>query len=149
MADVTKLKPFILKWEGGFVSDPADLGGATNKGVTIGTYKEYRKKKGLPESTVEELKKLLDNEWTDILKTYYWDCWKVGRKLNCSGASMISNLKGDAWRIELSHSGKMKAKISLYRIARHRLSWMRSQSVVAGTSRRYWTGTITSIGSMA
>lgn len=54
MADVTKLKPFILKWEGGFVSDPADLGGATNKGVTIGTYKEYRKKKGLPEPILKK-----------------------------------------------------------------------------------------------
>lgn len=28
MADINKLKPFILKWEGGFVDDPADLGGA-------------------------------------------------------------------------------------------------------------------------
>ena len=35
MADVNKLAPFILKWEGGFVNDPDDLGGATNMGVTI------------------------------------------------------------------------------------------------------------------
>ena len=35
MADVKKLAPFILKWEGGFVNDPDDLGGATNMGVTI------------------------------------------------------------------------------------------------------------------
>lgn len=28
MADVRKLAPFILKWEGGFVNDPDDLGGA-------------------------------------------------------------------------------------------------------------------------
>ncbi|MEQ2603107.1 glycosyl hydrolase 108 family protein, partial [Phocaeicola vulgatus] len=27
MADVRKLAPFILKWEGGFVNDPDDLGG--------------------------------------------------------------------------------------------------------------------------
>lgn len=27
MADVNKLAPFILKWEGGFVNDPDDLGG--------------------------------------------------------------------------------------------------------------------------
>ena len=33
MAEVKKLVPFILKWEGGFVNDPDDLGGATNKGV--------------------------------------------------------------------------------------------------------------------
>ena len=40
MAKSIKLIPFILQWEGGFVNDPADLGGATNKGVTIGTFKE-------------------------------------------------------------------------------------------------------------
>ena len=34
MADVKKLAPFILKWEGGFVNDPDDLGGATNMGVS-------------------------------------------------------------------------------------------------------------------
>ena len=39
MADVRKLAPFILKWEGGFVNDPDDLGGATNMGVTIGAWK--------------------------------------------------------------------------------------------------------------
>lgn len=32
MADYRKLKPFILKWEGGYVNDKDDLGGATNKG---------------------------------------------------------------------------------------------------------------------
>ena len=39
MANVNQLAPFILKWEGGFVNDPADLGGATNMGVTIGAWK--------------------------------------------------------------------------------------------------------------
>lgn len=48
MADVNKLAPFILKWEGGFVNDPDDLGGATNMGVTIGTYEAYCRKKGYP-----------------------------------------------------------------------------------------------------
>lgn len=32
MTDIRKLAPFILKWEGGFVDDPDDLGGATNMG---------------------------------------------------------------------------------------------------------------------
>lgn len=34
MADVRKLKSFILKWEGSFVNDPADLGGL---GMVIGS----------------------------------------------------------------------------------------------------------------
>ena len=39
MADVMKLVPYILKWEGGFINDPQDLGGATNMVVTISTWK--------------------------------------------------------------------------------------------------------------
>ena len=39
MAKVEILLPFILKWEGGFVNDPADAGDATNKGVTIATWR--------------------------------------------------------------------------------------------------------------
>ena len=30
MANVYKLAPWILKWEGGFVNDPADLGVVAN-----------------------------------------------------------------------------------------------------------------------
>lgn len=77
MADVMKLVPFILKWEGGFVDDPDDLGGATNRGVTIGTYATYCKKKGYPAPTVERLKNLSEKDWAEILKTMYWDRWKA------------------------------------------------------------------------
>lgn len=77
MAKSIKLIPFILQWEGGFVNDPADLGGATNKGVTIGTFKEHRKRKGLPPPTVEDLKNISESEWHDIFKSLYWDRWKA------------------------------------------------------------------------
>ena len=89
MADVNKLKPFILKWEGGFVNDPDDLGGATNKGVTFGTYKQYKKSKGLPEPTVEDLKNISDEEWTEIFKKMYWDRWKADRINNQSIANIL------------------------------------------------------------
>lgn len=72
-----KLVPFILQWEGGFVNDPDDLGGATNRGVTIGTYATYCKKKGYPAPTVERLKNLSEKDWAEILKTLYWDRWKA------------------------------------------------------------------------
>lgn len=89
MADVNKLKPFILKWEGGFVNDPADLGGATNKGITFATYCQYRKKKRLAEPTVEDLKNLSDAEWTEILKTMYWDRWQADRIKSQSVANIL------------------------------------------------------------
>ena len=75
MASIDKLIPFILKWEGGFVNDPTDRGGATNKGVTIATYEAYCRQKGLPRPTVEQLKNIPDAHWRDIIKTMFWDKW--------------------------------------------------------------------------
>lgn len=89
MADVNKLAPFILKWEGGFVNDPADLGGATNMGVTIATYETYCKKKGYPKPTVERLKAMTKDQWTDILKTMYWDRWKADEIKSQSVANIL------------------------------------------------------------
>lgn len=89
MANVQKLVPFILKWEGGFVNDPDDPGGATNKGVTIATYKQYRKNKGMPEPTIEDLKVITDAEWMEILKTMYWDRWQADKIINQSVANIL------------------------------------------------------------
>ena len=77
MADPKKLIPFILKWEGGFVNDPVDLGGATNKGVTMTTFAAYRKKRGQPAPTIQDLKNLSDADWHEIFKSLYWDRWKA------------------------------------------------------------------------
>ena len=46
MAKVELLAPTIFKWEGGFVDDPLDRGGATNKGVTLSTWKQCGYDKG-------------------------------------------------------------------------------------------------------
>lgn len=89
MANVEKLAPLILKWEGGFVNDPDDLGGATNRGVTLATYMQYCRKKGYPVPTVERLKNLSDREWTEILKTMYWDRWKADQIVDQSVANIL------------------------------------------------------------
>ncbi len=48
------IKKFILSWEGGFANDPDDLGGATNSGVTLSTYRMYYGQ----DKTVEDLKNM-------------------------------------------------------------------------------------------
>ncbi len=77
MADVNKLIPFILRWEGGFCNDPNDLGGATNKGVTFKTYKSYCRTIGKPIPSIGDLRRLTDEEFTEILKQMYWDVCKA------------------------------------------------------------------------
>lgn len=79
MANVNVLLPFILKWEGGFVNDPADAGGATNKGVTIGTWRQVGyDKDGDDDIDVQDLKLLTSNDVRDrVLKPHYWDRWKA------------------------------------------------------------------------
>lgn len=77
MANIKILAPFIQSWEGGFVNDPDDKGGATMRGITIGTYTEYCRKKGKKVPTLADLKRITDQEWLDILKTMYWDPWQA------------------------------------------------------------------------
>lgn len=77
MANSSKLIPFILQWEGGFVNDPDDLGGATNKGITIGAFTEYKKRKGQKAPTVDDLKNISAADWHDVFKSLYWDRWKA------------------------------------------------------------------------
>lgn len=85
MADYKILKPFILKWEGGFVNDPNDSGGATNKGVTLATYRRYKGKS----ASVDDLKVITDEEWTAIYKEMYWDKFKADEINSQAVANLI------------------------------------------------------------
>lgn len=85
MADYRKLKPFILKWEGGFVNDKDDLGGATNKGVALATFRSvYGQNK-----TVTDLKNMTDEQWDKIFKKYFWDKWKADEIKDQSVANIL------------------------------------------------------------
>jgi hypothetical protein len=63
----------LLMHEGGFVNDPDDLGGATNKGITYKTLNAYAKSVLRLEPSMELLKNLTDEQAYLIYKTEYWD----------------------------------------------------------------------------
>ena len=73
MANFDAFFPTLLKHEGGFVNDPVDPGGATNKGITMETFRAYAKEYLGIEPTLDNLKALTDAQAGKIYKPRYWD----------------------------------------------------------------------------
>jgi lysozyme family protein len=73
MANFEEFFPTLLNFEGGFVDDPADPGGATNKGITMGTFRMCAGQYLGIEPTLENLKALTDGQAAKIYKPLYWD----------------------------------------------------------------------------
>ena len=61
--------PLVLKHEGGWADHPSDPGGATMKGITIGTYAQWKGRK----VTKAELRAITDSEVAAIYRSNYWD----------------------------------------------------------------------------
>lgn len=59
----------VLVHEGGFVNHPSDPGGATNKGITIATFRKWVKRNG----TVEDLKALTKEQAAKVYRAQYWN----------------------------------------------------------------------------
>ena len=90
MADIRVLAPFILSWEGGFVNDPADRGGATNMGVTIGTWRQVGyDKDGDGDIDVNDLRELTPHDVIErVLRPHYWNRWKADDIIDQSVANI-------------------------------------------------------------
>jgi lysozyme family protein len=73
MASFDAFFPTLLKYEGGFVDDPADPGGATNKGITFATFQRSARRFLGVEPTPENFRALTDAQAAKIYKPSYWD----------------------------------------------------------------------------
>lgn len=89
MANIENIVPFIKKWEGGFVCDPDDAGGATMSGITYATFCAWRKRKGMPKPTIGALKNISHTEWMEILKKLYWDKVRADEIVNTKVAILL------------------------------------------------------------
>lgn len=64
-----KALKFVLKWEGGYVNNPDDKGGATNKGITQYTFNLWLNEKRL---SIRDVRFITDTEICEIYYERYW-----------------------------------------------------------------------------
>ena len=90
MAKMEILAPWILEQEGGYVNDPDDRGGATNKGVTIATWRANGYDKNGDGRIDENDIKLISAEDAElIMRKNFWDTWKADQIKSQSIANML------------------------------------------------------------
>ena len=90
MADIQKLANKLFKWEGGFVNDPTDRGGATNMGVTISTWRQVGyDKDGDGDIDTDDIRLLTRADAMLVLKKFYWDRWQADHIIDQKVANIL------------------------------------------------------------
>ncbi len=90
MADIKLYFKKLFPWEGGYVNDPLDSGGATKMGVTLATWKTMGYDKDLDGDIDEEDIKLLSRADAEMVcKKGYWDKWLADQIKNQSQAEQL------------------------------------------------------------
>lgn len=110
MAKIETIIPFLIYWETGVKdssadlrmlfekarakgvsSDPADVGGLTAVGVTLQTFRDYCKLKGLSEPVAKDLSEISFDVWLDLLSTLFWNRWHA----DCIGNGRVAHMLVD------------------------------------------------------
>lgn len=73
MASFDIFLPILLRFEGGYVDDPDDPGGETNKGVTMDTFQQCSHELLGIDPTSPNLKALTDAQAGFIYRALYWN----------------------------------------------------------------------------
>lgn len=103
MAKLELLTPYILKWEGGYVNDKDDRGGATNMGVTVGTWQQVGyDKNGDHQVDSLDMQLLTAADFNKVL-AIYWNRWKADEIHNQSLANLLVDWvwASGSWGIKL------------------------------------------------
>jgi len=106
MSDFDRALPVILTYEGGYINDPADPGGATNLGITQKVYNAWRSKQGLAPQDVQLISSV------EVFTIYHDDYWTPAQ------------CEPPPWPISLIHfdtavnQGAKEAAVLLQRAAR-------------------------------
>ena len=66
----------VFKHEGGYVNDPADPGGATNKGIIFSNFKRWAKSDLGIEPTLGNLQNLSTEQASILYKKHFWDTFR-------------------------------------------------------------------------
>ena len=78
MASIKEFIPKLLAFEGGFVNEPADHGGATNMGITLSTWRRVGyDKDGEGDIDGQDIRMLDKEDVKMVLKKFYWDRWRA------------------------------------------------------------------------
>lgn len=89
MANIDRLAPVIFRWEGGFVNDPLDHGGATNMGVTVATWRQVGyDKDGDGDIDADDVRLLTRADAMRVLRIY-WVRWHADSIRNQSIANIL------------------------------------------------------------
>ncbi|WP_238610631.1 glycoside hydrolase family 108 protein [Candidatus Schmidhempelia bombi] len=67
-----RISKIVLRHEGGYVNNPNDSGGATNRGIAWNTWVAYAKQDLGIDPTLDNLKKLTDEQAEIIYRKRYW-----------------------------------------------------------------------------
>ena len=90
VAKIDSIAKFILSFEGGFVNDPVDRGGATNKGVTIATWRmQGYDKDGDGDIDVDDLKLISDADAIEVMRRCFWKRWRADEIKNQNLANIL------------------------------------------------------------